>query len=127
MHSRCTPGANPANKNYGNRGISVCEEWNDFAVFSEWATANGYRDDLTIDRKDNNKGYCPENCRWSDRIEQANNTGRNHLVSYNGETRTISEWSRITRIKYHTLLHRINKYNWSAERALTTPAKESNK
>lgn len=125
MHSRCKEGSSSIHKNHGNRGITVCEDWKDFAVFREWATANGYRDDLTIDRIDNDGNYCPENCRWANRFVQANNTRKNHFLTYNGETHTVSEWARIVGLQYHTLLGRINNYHWSVEKALTTPVKEN--
>lgn len=74
MIQRCT---NPNNKNYdryGGRGISVCDEWlHSYAAFQKWALANGYCNGLTIDRKENDGNYCPENCRWETIKEQQSN------------------------------------------------------
>jgi hypothetical protein len=105
---------------YGGRGIKVCDEWNSFLVFQQWANLNGYRDDLTLDRIDPDGDYYPDNCRWATWEEQENNRRNNHLLTYNGKTQTISQWARETNIPKNTLLARINYLNWDIEKALTT-------
>lgn len=121
MKNRCT---NPNADNYsfyGGRGITVCDEWgDDFITFRDWAFANGYADNLTLDRINNDGNYCPENCRWETHLHQCNNTRRNHLLTFRGETHTISEWARIVGMKVDTLERRINAYGWPVEKALTT-------
>lgn len=89
--------------NYGGRGISVCEEWHDFMVFRDWALKNGYADNLSIDRIDCNKGYYPENCRFANTREQANNRRNNTRIVINNEAHTLAEWARIANINYSTL------------------------
>lgn len=120
MRNRCYNKNEKAYIHYGGRGILVCAEWSDFACFREWALANGYSDNLTLDRINNDGCYCPDNCRWVDMTVQANNKRNNHYLEYNGATHTLAEWSAITGISYHKLKDRINKCHWSAEKALTT-------
>jgi hypothetical protein len=108
-------------RNYRDRGIRVCQEWHSYEIFKAWAFENGYRDDLTIDRIDNNGNYEPSNCRWADGKTQANNTRRNINITYRGKTMTLKQWSVELGIKYRTLSHRIMELGWSIETAFATP------
>lgn len=113
-------------RRYGARGITVCDEWmNDYASFREWALKNGYDDSAkkgacTLDRIDNDKGYHPSNCRWVSMKAQSNNRSSNHILEYNGERHTITEWSDITGIRKDTIRRRVEVLGWDVERALTT-------
>lgn len=78
---------------YGGRGITVCDEWHRFDVFKKWALSNGYSDELTIDRINNNGEYSPSNCRWATPGQQANNRRTNRFITYNGKTMTVAEWA----------------------------------
>lgn len=125
MRNRCFNSENKSFVYYGGRGISVCDEWNEFLNFEKWAIQNGFEENLTLDRVDVNGNYEPENCRWISRKEQMRNTRSNHLLTYNGDTKTMAEWAEITGIPYSTLKQRINKYNYSVEKALTKPVKSA--
>jgi hypothetical protein len=107
---------------YGGRGITVCNEWEDYSTFKKWAMQNGYKEGLCIDRIDNFKGYSPDNCRWTTNKINCNNTRKNNNLTFNNETHTLSEWAGITGISRETLNARINEYEWSVERALTEPS-----
>ena len=127
MKGRCHRENTQAFPSYGGRGIAVCDEWKtDFSAFYEWAMANGYRDDLTIDRIDNDKEYSPNNCRWVATEIQANNKRSNVVIEYKGEQHTLAEWSKILGIKYATLRKRLEK-GWSIEGAFHTPLMEVDK
>lgn len=99
MITRTTNKNNPAWKYYGARGIKVCKEWKDFAGFSFWAKNNGYSDNLTIDRIDNNKGYEPSNCRWVTMSVQNNNRRSCVLYTYNGETHNLKQWETLLKLR----------------------------
>lgn len=118
MKARCFRKALPEYSRYGGRGITVCKEWkNDFETFHQWAMANGYREDLTIDRINNNGNYEPTNCRWVTSKEQSRNTSKNKLLKYKGETHCASYWAEKIGLNYRTLLTRLRK-GMSVENAL---------
>ena len=127
MKQRCSDPKDIKYKNYGGRGITVCKEWeNSFEKFYNWSIENKYSSELTLDRKDNNGNYSPENCRWATVKEQNNNKRNNRLVSYNGKTMTVSQWAEISGIRYDTLLSRIKVLKWDIEKAIKTPVKKYN-
>ena len=101
MKSRCNNPNFPSYRYYGARGIKVCDEWKDnFLIFESWALANGYRDDLSLDRVDNNGNYEPSNCRWATLREQAGNKSNNVMITINGETKHLREWCRYLNLNY---------------------------
>lgn len=122
MKDRCY---NPNNENYriyGGENKTICDEWlRDRQSFFDWAMANGYADNLTIDRVDNSKGYSPDNCRWVDMKTQCNNRRSNCYIAYNGKTYTLKELSELYNIPYDKLKQRINKLHWNIEKAINTP------
>ena len=136
MKKRCYNPSHSQFKHYGGRGITVCPEWlnreragiknytKGFIAFQEWALANGYTDNLTIDRIDNNKGYCPENCRWVTMKVQDNNKRSNHYITYKGQTKTLTEWCELLGLSYSKVKQRINKLKWSPEEALELVSKK---
>ena len=96
-------------KDYGGRGICVCEEWHDAKVFFDWAYSSGYKDGLEIDRIDTDGNYCASNCRWIERQENANNKRNNKFIEHNGEVRTLAEWARFYDVNYKNLSRNIIK------------------
>ena len=110
MKQRCLNSNNESYKDYGGRGITICEEWlNDFKVFYDWALQNGYTDELTIDRIDVNGNYEPNNCRWTDMKTQQRNKSSNVFVEYQGRKITIAEAASELGIKRNVLYARYSK------------------
>ena len=121
MRGRCYRESDTNYKYYGKLGITVCDEWKDFMSFYEWAISNGYQEGLTLDRINVNGNYEPSNCRWTTMTTQERNRSNNSLLTFNGESKCISEWAEITGIPRNVISARIHKCKWDVERALTTP------
>lgn len=127
IKARCYNPKNKRYNRYGGRGITLCPEWREsFEAFRYWALANGYRDDLTIDRIDNDGNYCPENCRWATQKEQQNKRSNTKKVEYKGETRSLKQWAEKYGIRYATFYRRLRD-GWSFEDALTMPLQHQKK
>lgn len=124
MKTRCNNKSDHLYRLYGARGITVCDEWRDsFEAFRDWAQGSGYRDDLTIDRIDSNGPYSPENCQWATYKEQENNRRNNRIITCDGVTKTLSQWSSATGIHRGTIQYRLN-HGWTPEQALHTKVGE---
>lgn len=127
MQARCYNQSNKRYKNYGGRGIKICDEWlNDKRKFFEWAKGQGYDDTLprgqmTLDRIDVDKDYSPENCRFISIEEQENNRTNNRYITLNGETKTIREWEKEKGMKSGRLWARLNR-GWDIETAINADA-----
>jgi len=124
MKTRCSNPNASRYSNYGGRGISVCDEWQEFINFKDWALSTGYKDNLTIERIDVNGNYEPANCRWATRKEQANNMTTSHLITYKNETKTMSQWADVLGFELDTLKRRIY-LGWSVEKAFTTSLRQT--
>lgn len=123
-------------KDYGARGITVCDEWNNkervkenhasntkgWLSFKKWALSNGYTDILTIDRIDNDKGYSPDNCRWVSIKEQNNNRRSCRIIKYNNKSQNLKQWCVELGLSYKKTEDRINKLHWPIEKAFKTSA-----
>lgn len=120
MKKRCFYPKAKFYKDYGGRGVTIAHEWLDFATFYSWAMENGYSEGLTIERKDVNGNYEPGNCKWIPLTKQMRNTRSNHLITYQNQTRCMTEWAEIMNLKVETLFHRL-KSGWDIEKALTQP------
>lgn len=106
-------------RNYGGRGIKVCDRWQAFENF--FADMGHPPEGMSIERENNDGDYEPGNCCWATRLEQQRNTRHNRLITFRGETLPISVWAERTGISYAAVRQRISRYGWSPERALTFP------
>jgi hypothetical protein len=124
MLSRCRNPRSKLWKNYGGRGITVCERWH---TYEHFLTDMGRRPDPqhSLDRIDNEKGYSPENCRWATATQQRRNTRRvKNLITVDGETRLLGEWLKEKHLPLHVFYRRIAD-GASVENALRQPYKHS--
>lgn len=107
MKDRCYNVHSPSYYRWGGRGITICDEWKDnFSAFYSWAMENGYSENLTIDRIDNNGNYEPSNCRWATIEEQSRNRQSNVVIQIGNSKRTLKEWREIFELEYGTILER---------------------
>lgn len=132
MITRCYNTKHKEYKKYGAKGITICDEWigaKGLDNFYEWAINNGFSGEkdskgyniLSIDRIDNDKGYCPENCRWATRKQQARNKSITIWVNYKGEKDTLKGFCEKLNLNYHAVFLRIYRRHWSVDKALSTP------
>jgi hypothetical protein len=123
MKQRCTNPKNPDFKDYGARGITMCQRWLD--SFDDFVTDMGPRPSIkhSIDRIENHKGYEPGNCRWATNLEQSRNRRSTILITMDGETKCLEDWCRQYGIHRETVRSRINDGGWRVEDAIKTPAK----
>lgn len=140
MKARCYNPNHTSYKNYGGRGITICEEWlnqesliigrrvtKGWLAFQNWAYSNGYKDNLTIDRIDNDKGYSPDNCRWVSVKTQSNNRSTNHFVIYKNRKQTLTQWCEEFNLPWATIQVRLNRLHWTVEKTFETPIKRYKK
>jgi len=135
MKARCNNQNHKNYNRYGQRGIKVCQEWDENFInfyndmqesYNVHVAIYGTRD-TTIERIDNDKGYCFKNCKWATHAEQNANTSSNKRLTFNGESHTISEWSKITGLNRKVIWDRVYGWDWTVERALTTPVRPMKK
>lgn len=131
MKDRCSNHKSNNYKNYGMRGIKVCDEWkNDYSTFKQWALENGYDEkggkNCSIERIDVNGNYCPENCKWATAKEQMNNTRRNTVIEYNGKQMTLAQWADYLGMNYSSFMSRWSR-GWTMEKIANTPVRHYGK
>lgn len=125
MRFRCYNKKSESYKNYGGRGIAICDTWlNDVTSFVSWANETGYKKGLTIERIDVNGNYCPENCKWATTLEQSYNRRDNVWIEYDGETKTLCQWADCFGIRRSTLCHRLYAQHLTINEALNKPVRK---
>ena len=117
MIDRCRNERNVNYKDYGGRGIAICDEW--LKSFENFYSDMGESNGKSLDRIDNNKGYCKENCRWATNKEQSNNTRSNRLLNHDGKALTVMQWSELLSLNRNTIHARL-RYGWTDSEALKT-------
>lgn len=117
MKNRCLNSNLSEHYRYGGRGIEICDSWLNFENFMEWAHNNGYRDDLEIDRIDNDGNYEPKNCRFVTAKVNMNNRSVNRMITINNRTQTLTQWADEYNLSHETLAYRIKK-GWPEDRLL---------
>lgn len=122
MRARCSLITHQAFHHYGSRGIRVCTEWQDFAVFHKWAIENGYTQGLSIERINVDGNYEPSNCKWATQKQQNNNKTDNRYITFQGVTKTLMQWTEEYGLNYYTIWSRIQR-GWTIEDAIVTPLK----
>lgn len=110
IKTRCYNVSDPHYKRWGAKGIKMCDEWrNDFKAFYDWSINNGYSDELTIDRIDNNGNYDPSNCRWVTLAENNRNKSKVRFINFNGRTQTIGQWTKELGLGKETIRERLKR------------------
>lgn len=126
MLYRCSNKNLKCYKNYGGRGITVCEEWKNYNTFKKWAIDNGYTDELTIDRINVNGNYCPENCRWVTMQVQCDNKRNSRFIYYKNLKHTSCEWERITNIPRLKIYNYAKRHNWTIDNLISKEEEKIN-
>ena len=122
MISLCYDSSNDRYYTYGALGVTVCDEWrNDFRAFAKWANDNGWKPKLSIERKNLDNGYCPENCTFITMAQQAPNKRNNIRITINGETRCLAEWCEIFGTSFKTVHRRYRFYGITDPKLLFYP------
>lgn len=121
MKQRCANQRSKQYSRYGGRGIKICEQWMEFSNFL--ADMGERPEGMSLDRRENSKGYFKSNCRWSTPSEQQRNTRRNRLITMNGETHCVTEWCEKLKIKRYVVDTRLRR-GWTEAQALYTPVRK---